>query len=156
MRSQTRHFDWPLQQEKPNKRFFYKGSCHMSPPCIISRKAALSLHTPTTAKAVIIYIPETSECPWGTLSLSLSPESASAVLSPPCESTHTWACAHSNDWLMNLNSRGFQCLDSIGKKTDAYSADISHRPVCCLRAQLDTSVKQNPVCVCVCLWFAWG
>lgn len=53
-----------------------------------------------------IYILETCECPWGTLSLSL-----------PFESTHAQASAHTSDRLMNLNRRGFRCLDSSGKKT---------------------------------------
>lgn len=83
-----------------------------------NRNTALPLLTVTTAKPLIIYILESCECPWGTLSLSPSPSLLSLPLlrSLSFESTHTSASTHSNDRLMNLNRRGFRCLDSIGKK----------------------------------------
>lgn len=66
------------------------------------------------------------------------------------ESAHTWASAHSDDRLMNLNGRGFRCLDSTGKKPDAYSGDTPYRPACCLRAPLDTLVEHRRCCAYVC------
>lgn len=104
MRCQTEHVDRRSRNAKW-VNLLREESSYVS--CIHhQRSTSLPLLAFTAAKPFSIYILETCECPWGTLSLSL-----------PFESTHAQASAHTSDRLMNLNRRGFRCLDSSGKKT---------------------------------------
>lgn len=127
MRCQTEHVDRRSRNAKW-VNLLREESSYVS--CIHhQRSTSLPLLAFTAAKPFSIYILETCECPWGTLSLSL-----------PFESTHAQASAHTSDRLMNLNRRGFRCLDSSGKKTK--QKNPWHPP--------NSWHVDETVCVCVC------
>lgn len=127
MRCQTEHVDRRSRNAKW-VNLLREESSYVS--CIHhQRSTSLPLLAFTAAKPFSIYILETCECPWGTLSLSL-----------PFESTHAQASAHTSDRLMNLNRRGFRCLDSSGKKQNKKTPDTPP----------NSWHVDETVCVCVC------
>lgn len=105
---------------KPNGRLFFERSCHVSPAYIIITETLLSLSLSHIHNSKVTRHLHTRNL-WLSLGNSLF----------SFESSHTWVSAHSSDRLMNLNRRGFRCLDSIRKKK---SPDVFswHRRSTCL------------------------
>lgn len=111
MRSQAGRCDWPVIAGMPNGRLFFERSCHVSSPRIISRNTALSISNTHNSRASDHLHTRNLWMSLGN-TLSLPPP-------PSFEGTHTGASAHSSDWLMNLNRRGFRCLDHVGEETES-------------------------------------